>query len=48
MKNKEHLTLDGLRKVMSIKASLNLGLSSNLKAIFSDLKAVNKPLVVGK
>jgi hypothetical protein len=31
MKYKEHLTLDGLRKVLSIKDSLNLGLSSNLK-----------------
>ena len=28
MKNKEHLTLDGLKKILSLKASLNLGLSS--------------------
>nr|ATI20567.1 LAGLIDADG endonuclease [Ophiognomonia clavigignenti-juglandacearum] len=27
MKNKEHLTLEGLKKILSIKASLNLGLS---------------------
>jgi len=25
MINKEHLTLDGLKKVLSLKASLNLG-----------------------
>jgi hypothetical protein len=48
MKNKEHLTLDGFRKVLSIKASLNLGLSPKLKVIFPEIKAVNRPLVVGK
>lgn len=48
MKNKEHLTLDGFRKVLSIKASLNLGLSPKFKVIFPEIKAVNRPLVVGK
>lgn len=34
MLNKEHFTSEGLRQVISIKASLNLGLSANLKAAF--------------
>jgi hypothetical protein len=39
MKNKEHLELDGLKKVLSLKASLNLGLSSVLKDKFSNIEA---------
>ena len=34
MLNKEHLTIQGLGKIVSIKASLNSGLSANLKAAF--------------
>jgi hypothetical protein len=30
MNNKEHLTLEGLQKIMAIKGSLNLGFSYEL------------------
>jgi hypothetical protein len=48
MKNKEHLTLDGLNKILSYKASLNLGLSEKLKDKFSDIEAVKRPLIIEK
>jgi hypothetical protein len=35
MLNKEHNTLEGLEKIVNIKASLNLGLSKDLKEAFS-------------
>ena len=41
---KEHLTYDGLRKIVAIKASMNLGLSDVLKKAFPDVVKVNKPL----
>jgi len=31
---KEHLTLEGIKKLVSIKSSMNLGLSLELKTIF--------------
>ena len=34
---KEHLNKEGLLKIVSIKASLNLGLSKQLKAAFPDI-----------
>lgn len=34
MNNKEHLTLDGLQKILCIKGSLNLGLSNEIKTNF--------------
>jgi len=48
MNNKEHLTPEGLNKVLSIKASLNLGLSEVLKASFTQIKPVLRPLIVDK
>ena len=50
MKNKEHLTLDGCaaRKILSYKASLNLGLSEELKDKFSDIETVKRPLIIDK
>jgi len=48
MKNKEHLTLDGLNKILSYKASLNLGLSEELKEKFSKIEAVKRPLIINK
>ena len=36
MKKKEHLTPSGLLKIVSIKASINLGLSMSLKAAFPE------------
>lgn len=31
MNNKEHINLEGLKKIVAIKASLNLGFSDKLK-----------------
>ena len=46
MSNKEHLTLEGLNKIISIKASLNHGLSKELKEAFHNVKPVLRPLIV--
>jgi hypothetical protein len=35
---KEQLTLEGIKKLVSIKSSMNLGLSHELKTIFSNIK----------
>ena len=42
---KEHLTLNGLQKIVNLKASLNFGLSEYLKAIFPNTVPVSRPLV---
>jgi len=41
VKNKEHLTLEGLQKIVAIKATLNWGLSDTLKAAFPEVVPVN-------
>ena len=43
--NKEHLTEEGLRKIVAIKASSNLGLSEQLKTAFPDITPMDRPLV---
>ena len=45
IKQKEHLTKEGLQKFAGIKASLNSGLSANLKAAFPDIIPAPKPLI---
>jgi len=45
MKNKEHTTLEGFREIVSIRSSLNKGLSEKLKQIFPDLVPVPRPIV---
>jgi hypothetical protein len=42
---KEHLTIKGLAKVISIRASMNLGLSNVLKIAFPDTIPVDRPKV---
>nr|YP_010183840.1 hypothetical protein LI437_mgp29 [Coccidioides posadasii]QVG61963.1 hypothetical protein [Coccidioides posadasii] len=42
--NKEHLQKEGLYKILSIKSVVNKGLSDKLKAIFPDVKAIDKPI----
>jgi hypothetical protein len=42
---KEHLTKEGLNKILAIKASLNKGLSSELKKAFPDITPVPRPTV---
>jgi len=45
IQNKEHLTKEGLEKIIAIKASMNWGLSDELKANFSDVVPVKRPVV---
>jgi hypothetical protein len=46
MKNKDHHTNEGLRKIISIKSSINLGLSDSLNKVFPDIVPVGRPPVV--
>ena len=43
--DKEHLTLEGLRKIAAIKASMNLGLSESLKAAFPNIIPATRPQI---
>lgn len=43
--NKEHLTVEGLNKVVAIRASLNLGLSEGLKKYFPNIIPEPRPCV---
>lgn len=45
MKEKKHLTNEGLRDIVSIKAAINLGLSVNLLDAFSDVIPKERPIV---
>ena len=45
---KEHLSLEGLYKIVEIKASMNKGLNENLKADFPNVIPVQRPLVENK
>jgi hypothetical protein len=42
---KEHLTTKGLQKIVSFKASINLGLNDELKAAFPYTVTILRPLV---
>jgi len=42
---KEHLTEEGLAKIVSIKASMNRGLSEELKVAFPNTLPVPRPVV---
>jgi len=46
IKNKEHLSIDGLLKLVGIKATLNWGLSDKFKEIFPTVKAAVRPSVI--
>ena len=48
IKNQEHLTLEGLSKLVGIKASLNNGLPAQLKEVYPDVEPVNRLNVVNK
>lgn len=45
IQNKEHLTEQGLQKIVAIRASLNLGLSAVLKEAFPKIIPVPRPLI---
>jgi len=42
--NREHLTPEGLRKIISIKASINNGLSESLKEAFANVTCAIRPV----
>lgn len=48
MNNKEHLTLEGLHKILAIKGSLNLGLSDEIKTNFPNISPIERPLVANQ
>jgi len=43
--NKEHLTIEGIRRIIALKASFNLGLPEKLKLVFPDVIPVARPIV---
>jgi hypothetical protein len=45
MKNKAHLTTEGLQKIINIKASVNLSLSDELKSKFINTVPVQRPTI---
>jgi hypothetical protein len=45
MSQKEHLRIEGLKKIVAIKASINLGLSDELKVVFPNLIPVERAKV---
>jgi len=45
MKNKVHLSIEGLKKIINIKASMNLGLSDFLKSEFIDFTPVERQVI---
>lgn len=48
IKKKEHLTIEGLNKIVGIKASLNLGLTHGLKEAFPKVVQFNRPVYTFK
>lgn len=46
MRNKEHLTEKGLLKLVAIKASINLGISPELKSAFPGIITQDRPNVL--
>lgn len=44
IKSKEHLTLQGLQKIVNIRATLNFGLSKELQLMFPETVPVPRPL----
>jgi hypothetical protein len=45
MKQKQHLTQEGLLNIVKLRASLNLGLTDVLKSAFPDICATTRPQV---
>jgi hypothetical protein len=44
--NKDHLSIEGLHKIMNIKTSMNLGLSNIQKLEFDILYPVPRPIIL--
>lgn len=47
MMTKEHLKVEGLKKIVGIRATLNTGINENLKEAFSGLIPIERPVVKG-
>lgn len=45
MNNKDHLSIEGLNKIINIKASMNLGLSDFLRYEFNELTPLERPVI---
>jgi hypothetical protein len=45
MNQKEHLTIEGIKKIVAIKAAINIGLSKELKAAFLKFVPIQRPLI---
>jgi len=45
IQRKEHLTQEGLIKILALKAAMNRGLSEKLKLAFPGVVPVNRPIV---
>jgi len=43
--NKEHLTEEGLNKILSIRTSMNKGLTINLKKLFTNIVGIERPVI---
>lgn len=43
MVNKEHLTMEGLKKILSLKCLMNLGLNEGLKQRLSEIVPIERP-----
>lgn len=48
IKNKEHITKEGFKRVLSLRASINLGLSDELQLVFPNTVPIARPLPVEK
>jgi hypothetical protein len=46
IKNKDHLTTDGLEKIVALKASVNLGLPDSLKTAFPLVVPMDRSVVI--
>lgn len=46
--NKEHLSVEGFNKILSIRASMNLGLPEELKITFPTIVPILRPVIFDK
>ena len=45
---KEHLTIEGLQKIIEIRASINKGFSDDLKKAYPKIVPISRPLVLNQ
>ena len=45
IKNKEHLTIEGIQKIVNLRASINLGSSESLNEAFPNTVPVERPII---